>query len=160
LATAHCPHASQVTKLLAGYLQQFSIAPEMDEEEVRHWLSFQTDVVHSYVVEGPGGRITDLLSFYTLPSSVIGNDQYDSLKAAYMFYTVPGATPLPQLMNDALILAHATGHDVFNALDIFENEKILKELKFGIGDGKLRYYLFNWRVAQDIPSNKVGLVML
>lgn len=91
-----------------------------------------------------------------------------------MFYTVPGATPLPQLMNDALILAHASGgladmgsdggvcgwvgvhganalahasggcvadpscqpsaplspvppgHDVFNALDIFENEKILK----------------------------------
>lgn len=34
------------------------------------------------------------------------------------------------------------------------------ELKFGIGDGKLRYYLFNWRVAQDIPPNKVGLVML
>ena len=31
------------------------------------------------------------------------------LQAAYMFYTVPGATPLPQLMNDALILAHATG---------------------------------------------------
>lgn len=150
----------QVTKLLAGYLNDFAIAPELDEEEVRHWLSFQEDVVHSYVVEGPGGRITDLLSFYTLPSSVIGNDQYDSLKAAYMFYTVPGATPLPQLMNDALILAHSTGHDVFNALDIFENEKILKELKFGIGDGKLRYYLFNWRVAQDIPANKVGLVML
>lgn len=115
-----------------------------------------------------------------------------------MFYTVPAATPLPQLMNDALILAHATGHDVFNALDIFENEKILKgrpmrwclvgplnaadirslgplrialdiyplpsvpstELKFGIGDGKLRYYLFNWRVAQEMPSNKVGLIML
>lgn len=48
------------------------------------------------------------------------------LQAAYMFYTVPGATPLQQLMNDALILAHSTGHDVFNALDIFENEKILK----------------------------------
>lgn len=105
-----------------------------------------------------------------------------------MFYTVPGATPLPQLMNDALILAHATGHDVFNALDIFDNQKILKgkaghcvlpatqalmcnlpafqhncvaaELKFGIGDGKLRYYLFNWRVAHEIPTNKVGLVML
>lgn len=43
-----------------------------------------------------------------------------------MFYTVPGATPLLQLMNDALILAHSTGHDVFNALDIFENEKVLK----------------------------------
>lgn len=49
-----------------------------------------------------------------------------------MFYTVPGATPLPQLMNDALILAHSTGHDVFNALDIFENEKILKG-RVGLG---------------------------
>lgn len=37
-------------------------------------------MVYSYVVEGPGGRLTDLLSFYTLPSSVIGNDQYSSLK--------------------------------------------------------------------------------
>jgi hypothetical protein len=43
-----------------------------------------------------------------------------------MFYTVPKATPLQQLMNDALTLAHMTGHDVFNALDIFENGKILK----------------------------------
>ena len=43
-----------------------------------------------------------------------------------MFYTVPGATPLAQLMTDALILAQSTGHDVFNALDIFENDKIVK----------------------------------
>ncbi|PSC70746.1 Glycylpeptide N-tetradecanoyltransferase 1 [Micractinium conductrix] len=150
----------QVTQLLNSYLAGYSIAPHMSEEEVAHWLAFQTDVIYSYVVEGPGGKLTDLLSFYTLPSSVIGNEQYDSLKAAYMFYTVPGATPLPQLMNDALTLAHSTGHDVFNALDIFENGKILKDLKFGIGDGKLRYYLFNWRVAQDITPNKVGLVML
>ena len=34
------------------------------------------------------------------------------------------------------------------------------ELKFGVGDGKLRYYLFNWRVAQEIPPSGVGLVML
>ncbi|EFN55805.1 hypothetical protein CHLNCDRAFT_48776 [Chlorella variabilis] len=152
--------ARDVATLLAAYLKDYAIAPVLDEEEVRHWLSYQPDVVHTYVVEAPDGRLTDLLSFYTLPSSVIGNEQYDNLKAAYMFYTVPAATPLPQLMNDALILAHATGHDVFNALDIFENEKILKELKFGIGDGKLRYYLFNWRVAQEMPSNKVGLIML
>jgi hypothetical protein len=29
-----------------------------------------------------------------------------------------------------------------------------------VGDGKLRYYLFNWRVAQEIPPSGVGLVML
>ena len=53
-----------------------------------------------------GGEITDLLSFYTLPSTVLGNDKYDTLKAAFQYYTVPGATPVQQLMTDALILAH------------------------------------------------------
>lgn len=47
--------------------------------------------MHSYVVEGPGGRITDLLSFYTLPSSVIGNDQYDSLKVGGRAAVLPWA---------------------------------------------------------------------
>ena len=57
------------------------------------------------------------------------------LQAAYMFYTVPGATPLQQLMQDALTLAHSTGHDVFNALDIFENQKILKGARRLLGLG-------------------------
>lgn len=49
---------------------------------VSHCLAApQADVVYSYVVESPEtGKITDLLSFYTLPSSIIGNDQYNLLK--------------------------------------------------------------------------------
>lgn len=38
--------------------------------------------------------------------------------------------------------------------------QVLKELKFGVGDGKLRYYLYNWRVAQELRPEEVGLVML
>lgn len=52
-----------------------------------------------------GGIITDLVSYYTLPSSVIGNDKYDSLKAAFMYYTVANKTPLQDLMQDILIFA-------------------------------------------------------
>ena len=62
-------------------------------------------------------------------------------------------------MNDALILAKRLDFDVFNALDILQNEQFLKELKFGIGDGALQYYLFNWR-CPPAPPNKVGLVLL
>ena len=51
------------------------------------------------------GIITDLVSYYTLPSSVIGNDKYDSLKAAFMYYTVATETPLQDLMQDILIFA-------------------------------------------------------
>lgn len=52
------------------------------------------------------------------------------------------------------------GHDVFNALDIFHNNDFLKELKFGIGDGRLRYYLYNWRLSKELEAKQVGLVLL
>jgi len=35
----------------------------------------------------------------------------------------------------------------------------LKELKFGIGDGNLQYYLYNWVTTEKSPPN-VGLVLL
>ena len=54
------------------------------------------------------GKLTDMLSFYTLPSTVIGNPTYKTLKAAFMYYTVAKTTPLQQLMTDALILACKT----------------------------------------------------
>lgn len=143
-----------VTALLSGYLSAYRLAPTLTEDEVAHWLLPLPNVMHSYVVENPEtpGEITDMLSFYTLPSTVINNKNYDSLtvsgtmhvvfqfiqllcqpgmlhpphQAAYMFYTVPATVPMPQLLGDALILAHATGHDVFNALDIIENGPHLK----------------------------------
>lgn len=149
----------QVTKLLTSYLEKFKMAPVLSQEEIRHWLVMQKDVIYSYVVENTDGVITDMLSFYTLPSTIIGNDQYSELKAAYMFYTVANTIQVKELMQNALILALSTGHDVFNALDILDNATILRDLKFGIGDGKLRYYLFNWRCPQMEPS-EIGLVML
>ena len=49
---------------------------------------------------------------------------------------------------------------MFNALDILENSSFLKDLKFHIGDGKLRYYLYNWRMAAELDSKDVGLILL
>ena len=35
-----------------------------------------------------------------------------------------------------------------------DNSEVLKELKFGIGDGNLQYYVYNWK-CQEMPSNEV-----
>ena len=43
--------------------------------------------------------------------------------------------------------------DVFNCLDLLDNKKFLEPLKFGIGDGKLQYYLYNWQCPQVRSSN-------
>ncbi len=62
---------------------------------------------------------------------MIGNAQHTLLKAAYSFYNVANKTPLEQLMTDALILARKLEFDVFNALNVMENDVFLKNLKFG-----------------------------
>ena len=62
-------------------------------------------------------------------------------------------------MKDALILAKKDNFDVFNCLDLMENEKFIKELKFGKGDGNLQYYLFNWKCAPTKPQG-IGLVLM
>jgi len=146
--------------LLTNYLKRFQLVQLYSEAEFAHWFLPRNGVVNSYVVEDPSShKITDMISFYTLPSTIIGNVQYKTLKAAYSFYNVSTHTPWEQLMTDALILAKELDFDVFNALDVMENENFLKDLKFGIGDGHLQYYLYNWGCPTMSPS-QVGLVLL
>lgn len=52
------------------------------------------------------------------------------------------------------------GFDVFNALDLMENKSFLEELKFGIGDGNLQYYLFNWRCPSMKPEQVIIMLKL
>jgi len=76
---------------------------------------------------------------------------------------------LQTLIGDALVVANQAKLDVFNALTLMDNVPILKDLKFGPGDGYLNFYLYNWRTAKlagiadegDVKAgNGVGVVML
>ncbi|XP_031214081.1 glycylpeptide N-tetradecanoyltransferase 2 isoform X2 [Mastomys coucha] len=147
-----------VRELINIYLKQFHLAPVMDDEEVAHWFLPREHIIDTFVVENPNGKLTDFLSFYTLPSTVMHHPAHKSLKAAYSFYNIHTETPLLDLMNDALIIAKLKGFDVFNALDLMENKTFLEKLKFGIGDGNLQYYLYNWR-CPGTDAEKVGLVL-
>eukprot|EP00268_Persea_americana_P017554 TRINITY_DN1847_c0_g1_i10.p1 TRINITY_DN1847_c0_g1~~TRINITY_DN1847_c0_g1_i10.p1 ORF type:complete len:441 (+),score=70.74 TRINITY_DN1847_c0_g1_i10:288-1610(+) len=150
-----------VTRLLRNYLSQFVVAPDFDEDDVEHWLLPTENVVDSFLVESPETHeITDFCSFYTLPSTILGNPNYSTLKAAYSFYNVSTRTPLLQLINDMLILAKQKDYDVFNALDVMHNENFLKELKFGPGDGQLHYYVYNYRIRHALKPSELGLVLL
>jgi len=149
----------RVSELVIGYLKKFPLHPEFTPEEVAHWMLPRDGVVYSYVREGPGGEVTDVCSFYSLPSTILGNDKYNLLKAAYSYWNVATTVSLPELMYDALILARQQDFDVFNALNVMENESFLKDLKFGIGDGFLQYYLYNWKCPKIEPAG-IGLVLL
>ena len=120
-------------------------------------------------------KVTDLISYYNLPSTIVRHPVHKLLKAAYSFYNVPGKHKLADLMSDALVLAKEVSHsyysqcdtapppqegfDVFNALDLMENKSFLEELKFGMGDGHLHYYLYNFKCPELSPE-KVGVALL
>ncbi|OWZ22287.1 Glycylpeptide N-tetradecanoyltransferase 2 [Phytophthora megakarya] len=149
----------QVTKLLKEYLTKFHLTVEYSEEEVAHWMVPRVGVVNAYVVENPVSHdITDVCSFYHLPSTIIGDDKHKKLNAVYSFYNVTTSVTLTELMQDALIMAKKEHTDVFNALDVMENVEMLQSLKFGPGSGELQYYLYNWRCPR-MSSDRVGIVL-
>lgn len=147
-------------KLLVSYLRQFKVFNEFNEAEFEWVFLPREGVVNTFVIKDEKtGEVTDFTSFYHLPSSIIGHEKHSKLNAAYSFYNVATTCTMTELMNDCLILARQRDFDVFNALDIMENSQFLKELKFGIGDGHLQYYLYNWLCPQ-MQSKEVGLVLL
>jgi glycylpeptide N-tetradecanoyltransferase len=145
--------------LLMSYLAKFDLYINYDEADFAHWLLPREGVVNSYVVENPEGEITDFASFYWLPSSVMNNPLHKTLYAGYSYYNVATSVPLFDLMRDVMVYAYKSNMDVFNCLDVMDNHEVFEDLKFGIGDGNLQYYLYNWQTP-TIPANKVALVLL
>mmetsp|Transcript_1910 Transcript_1910/g.5053 ORF Transcript_1910/g.5053 Transcript_1910/m.5053 type:complete len:419 (+) Transcript_1910:636-1892(+) len=153
-------HVDGVHTLLTNYLEsKFLLHGNFSKEELAHWLLPRKSVINTYVLldENDKSKVTDMVSFYHLPSTILNQDE--TLYAAYSYYNVATTMSLSDLMRDALILANSTGVDVFNALNLMENNEFLEELKFGKGDGNLQYYVYNWSSPTMKPSD-VGLVLL
>ncbi|CAG9465222.1 unnamed protein product [Pedinophyceae sp. YPF-701] len=157
---------AQVGDLLRAHLDRYALRAQITDEELEHWMMPRDGVVYTYVVEREGGRITDMGSFYSLPSQVLGHAHHTDVRAAFSFYSVATEASMRDVMNDCLTQAKLEGFDVFNALDLMDNADFLKDLKFGIGDGFLHYYLYNWGGAggqgdeAPLKPNDVGLIML
>ncbi|CAH8452704.1 unnamed protein product [Dicrocoelium dendriticum] len=148
----------QAWALLVKYLEPYSLHPVFSLEDFQHFFLPRDDVVNSFVVEDDDHTITDFCSYYVLPSSVMRSDLHSTLRAAYSFYNAATVTPWTALIQDMLITAKQLKFDVFNALDLMEHRKFLEELKFGIGDGNLHYYLYNWRCPVSVPE-KVAMIL-
>ena len=109
------------------YLQKFKLTIQFTVEETAHFFIPRENVIESFVVEGKNSEtgkkeITDFISFYSLPSSVLKHETHKILNIAYSYYNVPGKHSLGELMKDALVLAKQKDYDVFNALNVQEND--------------------------------------
>lgn len=78
----------QVTRLLKTYLSGRKIHINFTEDEVRHFFLPQDNVIYSYVCGPEGGKLTDIFSFYCLPSQVLKHAEHKMLWVAYSYYNV------------------------------------------------------------------------
>jgi glycylpeptide N-tetradecanoyltransferase len=152
-------HVDGVHELLSTYLSsKFLLHVNFSKEDVSHWLLPRPKVIDTFVMVNSDSKVTDMVSFYHLPSSILGFKD-EKLHASYSYYNVATSVDLLDLMKDALIMANQKGTDVFNALNLMENETFLEELKFGKGDGNLQYYVYNWS-SPSMKPGEVGIVLL
>lgn len=87
------------------------------------------------------------------------------MNIAYLyFYSVSENNSLQELMKYVLLYAKDQADikfDVFNCLNIMDNSSFIKELKFGLGDGMLNYYMYNYGLKDGfINPDKIGTVLV
>mgnify|MGYP001225459519 FL=1 len=148
----------EVFKLLNNYQKKFKLYQDFEKHEFVHMMKTRENVLYSFFVrDQASGKITDFISFYLLPFTILENKIYKDLNVAYLFYYATDEkhnetqdllkTRLCELVNDACIIAgKQLKVDVFNALTSQDNDLFLKDLKFGAGDGVLNFYLFNYKM--------------
>ena len=69
------------------FLTQFKLSIELTEGEIAHFLLPRPNVIESFVVEDPKTKeITDFVSFYSLPSSILKHPEHNTLNVAYSYY--------------------------------------------------------------------------
>lgn len=141
----------EVHKKIKKFMSKYQFAPVFDDKEFEHWFSPQKDVLYCYVVEDPVTKeITDFCSFYSIPFTVINSDE--ELYVAYMYHYFNNKNSLVDLIRNLLIVAKQNNFDVFNCLNIMDNQCFFKELKFNKGTGKLNYYLYNYKYNDLLPQ--------
>jgi len=84
------------------------------------------------------------------------------MNVAYLYYYAYTQNSLTEMMKYALHYAKEEGKfDVFNCLSIMDNAQFVGELKFGVGDGSLNFYMYNYALKEGfMKPNKVATVLV
>mmetsp|Transcript_7105 Transcript_7105/g.11981 ORF Transcript_7105/g.11981 Transcript_7105/m.11981 type:complete len:152 (+) Transcript_7105:1014-1469(+) len=151
-------------------MEKYNATFKFSQDELAHHLMPREGVVYTLVVEMIEGKersINDFISMYYLPSQILKKEghSHDTLHIAYLqYYSCSEENPLVELVKYALHFAKEVCEvkmDVFNCLNIMDNKQFVTELKFGVGDGVLNFYMYNYQLQHGfIQSDKIGTVLV
>lgn len=137
---------------------------KFNQQELGHHLLPRDGIIYTIVFEDvEKKKITDFVSFYNLPSQILKQKGHNHtmMNVAYLYYYGNTVNNLTEMMKHVLVFSKeqvpdGTRFDVFNCLNIMENSQFLQELKFGVGDGILNYYMYNYVLGGEKASMNAG----
>jgi len=144
------PHIADAYNIFNLYLDRYNFYPIYTLEQFKH-VFYDNNFVTTYVLK-ENDIVVDFISYYKLPS--IAQKKNITINGAYLFYYTSDTETAYRLLRDMLVVAKKEKMDVFNALNIMENENILREIEFVEGTGILNYYFFNWK-CRDLTNNQI-----
>ena len=116
------------------------------------------NIIYSYVITDSNDNVTDFCSFFLITNDVLNNDKHKNLKIAYSYYNVSTTQSMDNLIKESLILAKNNNFDIYNILNLMDNNEFLDKLKFKITNGNLKYYLYNFNLNK-IKSNENAIIL-
>jgi glycylpeptide N-tetradecanoyltransferase len=148
-----------VHKLMTTYLKKYDMHHIFSVEEIRHLMLPRKGVIETFVVKNNDGVITDLCSYYILPAKITqDNDKHKILNSVCSHYNISTSVNVCELVKNLLIKIKDKGFDVFNMLNIMDNNEIVEKMRFLKGNGFLYYYLYNWK-CKFVNCRRNGTVL-
>lgn len=94
----------------------------------------------------------EFASFYIVHTRCLASDIL--LKRAYLYYWYGSV----DIIKDLIHIAYSLGIDMLDALDIAQNQLLIKELNFSEGTGSLKYHIFNIK-EELIKNEKLNFIL-
>ncbi len=76
------------------------------------------------------------------------------IKRAYLYYW----SGSEEIITDAIAFAMRSNIDMFDAINLSENKKIIRSLGFKEGTGTLKYHLYNYKKS-PVPSYEIDFIL-
>ncbi len=140
---------------LNNKLSKYNLTHIFNRESFEHYFMSKENIIYTYVVE-KNNIITDMISFFIIDNKVINNLKHQNYKTAYLYYYFNEENELSDLINECLVIAKNKEIDLFNILNMFDLDTIIKKCKFVPGSGYLNYYLYNYK-CPVLKSNEIAL---
>lgn len=138
-----------IIKSIYDTINQDNILYEnFDEEAFIQVFKGKKDVLHTVYNENQ----KEFASFYIVHTKCLTSGLL--LKRAYLYYWSGSS----RIILDAIAISSKMNIDMFDILDISNNNRLIKDIGLAEGSGSLKYHMYNIKEA-ILPNNKLNFIL-